>query len=253
MASRSVTDSAAGATAFSCGMKSYNGAIAVEPVGRNPCGTVLEAAKHKGYKTGLIVTSVSTRGRPATVGPSPASPGSAVLTMFKRLPSSESRTPLPQHSMHTSPIETWRTRLQVSRESRGQKARPPTSETMPQGVRWHFFLLLKMIPSSTEHLVGLHPLGQQVDLAFGGGLCFFLPNSSSASCRTDDLDLISAAESKKNKDPKLKVITTRQEFDLLEDDSSALGTIALLAQDHMEYEIDRVAMTEPKQPSLSEM
>lgn len=54
-----VTDSAAGATAFSCGMKSYNGAIAVEPENRDPCGTVLEAAKHQGYCTGLVVTSVS--------------------------------------------------------------------------------------------------------------------------------------------------------------------------------------------------
>lgn len=54
-----VTDSAAGATAFSCAMKSYNGAIAVEPENRDPCGTVLEAAKHQGYRTGLVVTSVS--------------------------------------------------------------------------------------------------------------------------------------------------------------------------------------------------
>jgi alkaline phosphatase len=54
-----VTDSAAGATAFSCAMKSYNGAIAVEPEEADPCGTVLEAAKHQGYRTGLVVTSVS--------------------------------------------------------------------------------------------------------------------------------------------------------------------------------------------------
>lgn len=54
-----VTDSAAGATAFSCAIKTYNGAIGVEPVKRDPCGTLLEAARHKGYKTGLVVTSVS--------------------------------------------------------------------------------------------------------------------------------------------------------------------------------------------------
>lgn len=54
-----VTDSAAGATAFSCAIKSYNGAIGVDPTEkRNPCGTVLEAARHLGYKTGLVVTSV---------------------------------------------------------------------------------------------------------------------------------------------------------------------------------------------------
>lgn len=72
-----VTDSAAAATAFSCGIKTYNGAcehslslcmlmlrvgtgaLSVEPVTQNPCGTVLEAAKHKGYLTGLVATSVS--------------------------------------------------------------------------------------------------------------------------------------------------------------------------------------------------
>lgn len=47
-----VTDSAAGATAFSCGMKSYNGAISMLP-DHTPCGTVLEAAKKAGYMTGL--------------------------------------------------------------------------------------------------------------------------------------------------------------------------------------------------------
>lgn len=46
-----VTDSAAGATAFSCGKKSYNGAISVLP-DHTPCGTVLEAAKRAGYMTG---------------------------------------------------------------------------------------------------------------------------------------------------------------------------------------------------------
>jgi alkaline phosphatase len=51
-----VTDSAAGATAFSCGLKSYNGAISVLPDG-SPCGTVLEAAKKAGYMTGLVVTT----------------------------------------------------------------------------------------------------------------------------------------------------------------------------------------------------
>lgn len=46
-----VTDSAAGATAFSCGRKSYNGAISMLP-DHTPCGTVLEAAKRAGYTTG---------------------------------------------------------------------------------------------------------------------------------------------------------------------------------------------------------
>ncbi|KAI1338241.1 alkaline phosphatase-like protein [Xylariaceae sp. FL0016] len=59
-----VTDSAAGATAFSCGKKSYNGAISMLP-GSNPCGTVLEAAKRAGYKTGLVVTTDITDATPA--------------------------------------------------------------------------------------------------------------------------------------------------------------------------------------------
>ncbi|GAN08098.1 alkaline phosphatase [Mucor ambiguus] len=60
-----VTDSAAGATAFSCAKKSYNGAIGVDPH-ELPCGTVLESAKlHKNMLTGLVVTSRITHATPA--------------------------------------------------------------------------------------------------------------------------------------------------------------------------------------------
>lgn len=59
-----ITDSAAGATAFSCGKKSYNGAISVLP-DHTPCGTVLEAAKRAGYTTGLVVTTRITDATPA--------------------------------------------------------------------------------------------------------------------------------------------------------------------------------------------
>ncbi|KAF2236425.1 alkaline phosphatase [Viridothelium virens] len=59
-----VTDSAAGATAFSCGKKSYNGAISILP-DFTPCGTVLEAAKKEGYMTGLVVTTRITDATPA--------------------------------------------------------------------------------------------------------------------------------------------------------------------------------------------
>lgn len=59
-----VTDSAAGATAFSCGLKSYNGAIAILP-NKTPCGTLLEAAKLDGYMTGLVVTTRITDATPA--------------------------------------------------------------------------------------------------------------------------------------------------------------------------------------------
>lgn len=61
---RLVTDSAAGATAFACGEKTYNGAISMLP-DFSPCGSVLEAAKKAGYKTGLVVTTDITDATPA--------------------------------------------------------------------------------------------------------------------------------------------------------------------------------------------
>ncbi|KAI5277887.1 vacuolar alkaline phosphatase [Ascosphaera acerosa] len=74
-ASSLITDSAAGATAFSCAAKSYNGAISVLPPGTAgnasaaasplPCGSVLEAAKLAGYTTGLVVTTRLTDATPA--------------------------------------------------------------------------------------------------------------------------------------------------------------------------------------------
>lgn len=59
-----ITDSAAGATAFSCGLKTYNGAIAVD-VNKQPCLTVMEWAKQEGMKTGLAVTSQIVHATPA--------------------------------------------------------------------------------------------------------------------------------------------------------------------------------------------
>lgn len=59
-----VTDSAAGATAFSCALKAYNGAIGVTP-DKVPCGTILEALKLRGYLTGLVVTTRITDATPA--------------------------------------------------------------------------------------------------------------------------------------------------------------------------------------------
>ncbi|SCZ89682.1 BZ3500_MvSof-1268-A1-R1_Chr9g10554 [Microbotryum saponariae] len=61
-----VTDSAAGATAFACAIKTYNGAIGVEPSQQEPCGTVLEAAKRQGFATGLVTTSRITHATPAS-------------------------------------------------------------------------------------------------------------------------------------------------------------------------------------------
>lgn len=60
-----ITDSAAGATAFACGKKTYNGAIGVDP-DKKPCLTLLEEAEQKGYVTGLIATSTIVHATPAS-------------------------------------------------------------------------------------------------------------------------------------------------------------------------------------------
>jgi alkaline phosphatase len=60
-----VTDSAAGATAFSCGVKTYNGAIGVDANG-NPVPTILEIAEENGLATGLVATCSITHATPAS-------------------------------------------------------------------------------------------------------------------------------------------------------------------------------------------
>lgn len=59
-----VTDSAAGATALSSGVKTYNGAIGVDPE-KKPVPNILEMAIKKGLKTGLVSTSSITHATPA--------------------------------------------------------------------------------------------------------------------------------------------------------------------------------------------
>jgi len=60
-----ITDSAAGATAFSAGVKTYNGAIAMDTL-RRPVATILEAAEMRGMATGLVATSRVTHATPAS-------------------------------------------------------------------------------------------------------------------------------------------------------------------------------------------
>lgn len=60
-----ITDSASGATAYSCGLKTYNGAIGVSP-DKTPCKTILELAIEKGLSTGLVATSSITHATPAS-------------------------------------------------------------------------------------------------------------------------------------------------------------------------------------------
>lgn len=59
-----VTDSAAGATAFACGQKTYNGAIAVD-TNKAAIKTILEYAEERGLSTGLVATSSITHATPA--------------------------------------------------------------------------------------------------------------------------------------------------------------------------------------------
>jgi len=60
-----ITDSAASATAMACGVKTYNGAIGVNP-DTIPIKTILEEAEEYGLKTGLIATSTITHATPAS-------------------------------------------------------------------------------------------------------------------------------------------------------------------------------------------
>lgn len=60
-----VTDSAAGATAFSCGKKTYNGAIGVDS-DTIACPTLLEDAAVLGMPTGLVATSTIVHATPAS-------------------------------------------------------------------------------------------------------------------------------------------------------------------------------------------
>jgi alkaline phosphatase len=60
-----VTDSGAGATAFSCGCKTFNGAIGVCK-DKTPCLTILEQAEQQGLATGLVATSSITHATPAS-------------------------------------------------------------------------------------------------------------------------------------------------------------------------------------------
>lgn len=60
-----ITDSAAGATAFSCGEKTYNGAIGVGP-DSTALKTILEEAEEKALSSGLIATSTIVHATPAS-------------------------------------------------------------------------------------------------------------------------------------------------------------------------------------------
>ena len=60
-----VTDSAAGATAYACALRTFDSAIAMDDA-RQPCRTILEAAEARGMATGLVATSRITHATPAS-------------------------------------------------------------------------------------------------------------------------------------------------------------------------------------------
>ncbi|RXG25888.1 alkaline phosphatase [Leeuwenhoekiella marinoflava] len=60
-----VTDSAAGATAFACGIKTYNGAIGVDD-DKADAENLVEIVSQKNIKTGMIATSSITHATPAS-------------------------------------------------------------------------------------------------------------------------------------------------------------------------------------------
>ena len=63
--SHKITDSAAGATAFSCGVKTFNGAIGVDPDSTS-LENILETLAARGYASGVISTSSITHATPAS-------------------------------------------------------------------------------------------------------------------------------------------------------------------------------------------
>lgn len=60
-----ITDSAAGATAFASGVKTYNGAIGVNSK-KKPVKTILEECEEKGMATGMVTTSTIVHATPAS-------------------------------------------------------------------------------------------------------------------------------------------------------------------------------------------
>lgn len=59
-----ITDSAAGATAFACGIKTNNGYLGVDTKGQ-PVKSILEEAEGRGLATGMVVTSTIVHATPA--------------------------------------------------------------------------------------------------------------------------------------------------------------------------------------------
>ncbi|KAF9126985.1 hypothetical protein BGW39_006200 [Mortierella sp. 14UC] len=105
--------------------------------------------------------------------------------------------------------------------------------------------------------IGDYPLARQVDLMLGGGRCFFLPNTTQGSCRTDGRDLIREGQELYGWQ---HVMQDGHDFDMLLKEKGGilpLPAMGLFNLDHMNYEIDRRQLVQQtngtKEPSLSEM
>ncbi|KAF9024594.1 hypothetical protein BGZ52_010666, partial [Haplosporangium bisporale] len=95
-----------------------------------------------------------------------------------------------------------------------------------------------------QQQIGDYELGRRVDLMLGGGRCFFLPNTTEGSCRTDNRNLIEESQEKHGwKD----VLLNRRQFDEKLTNGKILGlpTMGLFHLGHMNFEIDRQPSEEP--------
>ena len=89
-----------------------------------------------------------------------------------------------------------------------------------------------------KQLVGGTPLGPVVDILLGGGIEFFLPNTTEGSSRPDDIDVFALAA--KNG---YYTFTNRTEFDNLQGGNANHATkpyLGLFTPDHMSYEASRI-------------
>lgn len=179
-----VTDSAAGATAFGCGRKTYNGAIGMTDK-FEPCATVMEAAKRLGYYTGLVVTT----------DVSDATPASFIAHAYYRA----------------------------------------------------------MMDDIALQEVGNGTLGRVADVLMGGGRCHFLPNTTTGSCRADDIDVLALARSAEFG---WNYVDDRAGFDALDGGKNvSLPLLGLFADNDLPFHIDRREGSKNAKtyPSLGEM
>ncbi|GMM29076.1 alkaline phosphatase [Martiniozyma asiatica (nom. inval.)] len=218
-----ITDSAAGATAFSCAIKTYNGAIAVDSNG-DPCITILEKLKGKGFKTGLVVTT-------GIEDATPAAFNSHV----------HDRSQLEEIAEQQVGFNYRSKRDAITTNIFKAKGMIDDSDVLSQNFRKSFNEDAKI----DNHIFGLDLQNEGnddqinhftpvTDLMIGGGSCFYLP-AGPGSCRRDNVDLIKYAQA----------INFTTALNINEFNNWKLGknvtlpALALLAPFNIPYELDR--------------